>query len=157
MSKKTTKNFSKRPFLLLEILIAFSLLALVIVPLVKKPIESYQTQLQAIKTVEKIRLADLSFAKIKIDLLQESIPWKKLPSKEKKEFIYPLDDAFFSIPFMTFDPLGQRAVCRYKGEKISRKGEIVRLLEIEIQFAPFDKETSHKHLYHLIVKRPVSE
>jgi hypothetical protein len=144
----------KRPSLLLEILLACALLAAAAGPLMRKPIELYQRQMKALKEVEKQRLADLSFAEVKVNLLTHQIPWKKLPSKEVKQKLYPLAPVKMNIPYCSAQSIERRAILKLRREKIGMRGEIIRLLEIEIQFEPQKNDPSPtKYVYQALVSK----
>ena len=139
----------KRPSILLEILLAIALLSAAIGPLMRKPIELYRSQMKALKEVEQQRLADLAFAEIKVSLCNTQIPWKKLPSKETKQTIHPLSPVFMNIPYSDPQSVGRKAIFKLRREKTEATGDLVRLLEIEIQF---DSSPS-KYVYQTIVKK----
>jgi hypothetical protein len=144
----------KRTFILLELLIACTLLTLCAVPLMRKPIELYQTQIKILEEFEKQRLADAAFAEIKIHLLTNQIAWEKLPSKTAKVKTRTLAPVSMQIPYCKPKSIKRRALMRCKGEKTGLQGQIIRMLEIEIQFEPFDdqlkKSASSKYLYRAI-------
>ncbi|MDP1608748.1 MAG: hypothetical protein Q8L98_05495 [Chlamydiales bacterium] len=151
-----SKKRKKRPSLLLEVLLACSLLAMCLGPLIKKPTQLYQTQIKALRELEGQRLADLAFAEIKIKLLNHQIAWDKLPSKKIPQKIYPVTEGCLQIPHRQEEKIARRAVLKFKREKISTKGELVRLLEVEIQFAPFEKKTNKSlptYSYRAIVRK----
>lgn len=143
----------KRPSILLEILLACALLTTAAVPLIRKPIQLYQTQMGALKEVEKQRLADLAFAEVKENLLKQKISWKKLPSKAVKQKLYPLAPVKINIPYCGQQLIKRRAILKLRREKVNMKGEIVRLLEIEIQFEPEKRPSSSRYVYQAIVKK----
>ena len=146
----------KRTFILLELLIACTLLALCAAPLMRKPIELYQMQVKALEEIEKQRLADRAFAEIKIHLLTNQIPWEKLPSKTSKVKMRSLPPATMQIPHAEPKEIKRRAIIRCKGEKTGIKGEVIRMLEIEIQFEPFEEDPKtpppSKYLYRAIAR-----
>lgn len=147
-------KMKKRPSLLLEILMACTLLTLCVSPLIRKPVELYLTQMKALQDVEKERLADLSFAELKWELLQNEIPWKDLPAKKSQAKIFPLPDAVLQIPYSANKPIKRRAIFKCRKEKLSSKGEIVRLLELEIQFEPFEeKKKNRAYVYQVVLKK----
>ncbi len=139
----------KRPSLLLEILLAFALLALFIVPLIKAPLETYQRQMNALKEGEKQRLADIAFAEIKLQLLNHQIPWKELPGKKDPPKIIDLSQTALQIPYSESIPIERRASLKCTGEKLTLQGDIVRLLKIEIEFEPFSstKKGETRYIY----------
>lgn len=150
----------KRYSLLLEILLACTLLTLCAAPLIRKPMELYKRELQVLKDVEKERLADLSFTEVKLQLLKHEIPWKQLPTKETKKSVLPLSPALLQIPCHEAALMERRAIFRHMKEKLSTTGDIVRLLEIEIEFEPFHKphtkRTTPRYRYQVIVKKSPS-
>ena len=147
----------KRPFVLLEILLACTLLTLCAAPLMTRPIELYRTAMNALREVEKQRLADLSFAEVKVDLLNNRIPWKKLPTKKSKAKVFSLPPAQLQIPYCEPESIQRKVVLRCTGEKSGLKGEIIRMIEIEILFEPFlhDPKKPHppKYTYKTIVSK----
>ncbi len=147
----------KRASLLLEILLACALLTAAAGPLMRKPIELYQTQMKALKEIEKQRLADLTFAEVKLALLTHKIPWKKLPSKAAKQIAYPLPPAEMNIPYCETQSIERRVILKLRREKVSVKSEIVRLFDIEVQFAPFpsskEKPPPIQYIYSAVVKK----
>lgn len=148
----------KRPSLLLEILLACALLTAAAGPLMRKPIQLYQQQMNALKEVEKQRLADLAFAEIKVALATHRIPWKKLPSKTAKQIVYRLPPANMNIPYCEAKPIQRRVLLKLRQEKINIRGEIVRLLDIEVQLEPFplspkENAASTQYIYPVLVKK----
>ncbi len=147
----------KRPSLLLEILLSCALLTAAVGPLIRKPIALYQMQMKVLKEVEKQRLADLTFAEVKMALLRHQIPWKKLPSKEKKQIVYPMPPATLNIPYCQAQPIQRRVIFKLRREKVGIQGDIVRLLDIEVQFEPFPAPKEEKpgvqYIYPAIVKK----
>lgn len=148
----------KRAFILLEILIACTLLALCIAPLMQKPIQLYRSQISALENIEKQRLADLAFVEIKEMLLRNQIPWKKLPTSKEKTIEFPLSLAYFQIPHCSPKPIERRAFFTYRREKLGFKGETYLLLDVEIWFGsnPPPKKRSRKNprfSYQVIVKK----
>ena len=146
----------KRTFILLELLIACTLLALCAAPLMRKPIELYQMQVRTLEEVEKQRLADRAFAETKVHLLTNKIAWDKLPSKTAKVKTRSLPPAIMQIPHAAPKEIKRRAVIRCKGEKTGLKGEVIRMLQIEIQFEPFEENPkappAPKYLYRTIAR-----
>jgi hypothetical protein len=142
----------KRPFVLLEILIAFTLLTLCIVPLMRKPVELYRTQMTALQEVERQRLADLAFADVKVLLLNNGIRWEELPKKKDPKKEFPLSPATIQIPYC--EPRSQDRVFTLKceGEKIGMKGETIRMYVVEIKFPP-SKKKAPRYIYRTLVTK----
>lgn len=148
----------KRTSLLLEILLALTLVVLFIAPLVKAPIEAYKQQMSALKEGEKQRLADLSFAEIKVQLLNHQIPWKQIPGKKDPPKIIDLPDAILQVPYCNNVPIKRRAVLKCAREKLSVQGDILRLIKIEIEFEPFiaSKKGAIRYAYQAVLTKSVS-
>lgn len=117
-----------------------------------KPVELYRNQMNALLEVEKQRLADLSFAEIKVLLLNNQIPWDKLPSKKDKKIEYPLPPAIVQIPHSEPRTIERSFVILCKGEKISKSNDTIRLFYIEVKFLPY-KEKGIKYRYRAIAKK----
>jgi hypothetical protein len=66
----------RKPYLLLELLIAFTLVALCAVPLVRDPLHSLRSEIRTFEKMELERLSEVSFADIKAELYRNEIPWK---------------------------------------------------------------------------------
>ena len=90
-----------------------------------------------------------------MELLNQRIGWNKLPSSQKEPVVIPLSDAELQIPHCLKKAVSRRAVLRLEKEKMRAQGELVRLLEIEIQFAPFEqkKETSPRYFYRAVARK----
>ena len=77
----------KRPFLLLELLIAFSLVAIFSFPLIFNPLNKLNQELKKLEEIERERLSELLLAEVKDQLYLNAIPWEKIPlSKPKTPF-----------------------------------------------------------------------
>lgn len=122
----------KRNFLLLEILIAFSFVIFCIVPLVIGPIKMYRTELASLEKMEKERLADLTFCEIQELLLRNGIPWEKLPENEELTDPFKLELIHLQIPGAKLKKIERRFVLKCRREKIGKKGQIYRLLDVVI-------------------------
>ncbi len=85
MKNKTIHSTSrkcKRPFILLEVLIALALISLFALPLVRAPLETIHEETKALCKLEVERNADLAFAEIKELFYKQAIPWDSF-SKER--------------------------------------------------------------------------
>lgn len=66
----------KRPFLLLEVLIALALVAMFSVPLIRGPLVLFRSQMESFIQLECERIASLSLAEIKEKLYLEEVSWE---------------------------------------------------------------------------------
>lgn len=137
----------KRTFLLLEVLMAFTLIALCAVPLMKFPIQHLQQQVEALSSFEKQRLAGWTFSEVKELLLKEAIPWKKLPGPKDPVLKQLLPDASLTTPPFPAKPVSRGFLIKCKGEKEGTHGELHRIMSITILLD--DQEISPK--YRVIV------
>jgi len=126
----------KRTFLLLEILIAFLLVALCAVPLVSQPLKLYRSEIQFLERLERERLADWTFSEIKELFLKNEIPWTKIPPKGDKTAFFPLPPAKIEIPGCRPKSIDRTYTLQCKGEKEGLHDELYRLLWVEVQFSP---------------------
>ena len=138
----------KRPSLLLEVLLACALLTACLGPLIKKPIELYQTQIKALRELEGQRLADLAFAEIKIKLLNHQIAWdKSSPSKKTPKKIYPpYRRPSPNPPLPRGEGRQKKLSSSSNGKKSAQKGELVRLLGGGNPVCPFEEKNKNPFL-----------
>lgn len=122
----------KKPFLLLEILIAFFLVALCIVPLVRQPIEVFRAEMTKLEEMEKERLADWTFSEVKEMLLKNEIPWKKLPEKGEQSSDFLLPPAKVQLPKCHHKTVRRKFFLTGRGMKMGKNGEEYRQLGIFI-------------------------
>lgn len=75
----------KKTFLLLELLIAFSLLSLFALPIALIPVKQNKKDIHALESIEATNLNDLAWTIVKEALYENRIEWKTLSTaKEKK-------------------------------------------------------------------------
>jgi len=123
----------KRPFLLLEILIAFFLISLCIVPLVKKPLALYRSELKQLEEIEKERLADWTFSEVKEILLKNEIPWAKIPNKDETTDPFPLADGVIELPGCKAKTIQRTFTLHGNGKKAGKDGADYRQLGIYVK------------------------
>ena len=75
----------KSAFLLLEVLISFTLLSLCSMLLIRGPLIFFQKELNTLAFLEYERIADLTFCSIKSDLLSNTILWDEHMMQETKK------------------------------------------------------------------------
>jgi hypothetical protein len=144
----------KKNFLLLEILIAILIVSICLVPLVQNPIRSYRAEMRLLEEMERERLADWTFSEIKEKLLKNEIAWEKLPGLAAVSGPFPLPQAVIQIPGCASKQIVRSYMlqCGEKGEKEGLKGEIYRMLRVNIEFAPrLSRKT--KYTYRIMVRK----
>jgi len=77
--------FKKYNFLLLEALIALSLIILCVFPMIRFPATLFKNQIQSLFITEYDLIADQYFAQIKTKLYQNTIPIDEIPLGENKK------------------------------------------------------------------------
>jgi hypothetical protein len=123
----------KRPFVLLEILIAFTLVAMCAVPLIRQPALFFRKQIDSFVLLEKERIADWTFTEIKEILLKNEIAWEKIPPKGLTSPPFKLAPASLQIPNCKKPPVKRSFTLHCTGEKPGRNEEIYRSLEINVK------------------------
>lgn len=124
----------KRTFLLLEILIAFLLVALCIVPIIKQPLQLFKKEMEKLEEMEKERLADWSFSEVKELFLKNEIPWGKIPKEGEKAGPFFLPDVKIQLPGCKPKAIRRKFMIQGKGKKEGSQGEDFRQLYIRISF-----------------------
>ena len=152
----------KRPFVLLEVVIALGLLMLLIFPLLESPVLLYREGAFAFQESEGERLADWTFTEIREALLRHEIPWEKLPAfdEEKGPFILRPKEIRTASGKTQDIQRTYTLACWKKMEKVAEGGRITRLLEVGISFDPPLRRKNNKpdkraYRYRILVeKRP---
>lgn len=122
----------KRTFLLLEILIAFVLVAICLIPLVKQPLKLYKEEIAYLERMEQERLADWTFTEVKEMLLKNEIPWEKIPAKGGISKPFSLPPATLQLPGCPTKTIQRTFILQGKGEKIGLQDQTYRQLTIHI-------------------------
>lgn len=120
----------KRPFLLLEILIAFTLVTICAIPLVKQPLKLYKGEIEYLKKMEQERLADWTFTEIEELLLKNAIPWEEIPGKDVTTSPFPLPSVTLEIPRCKPKIIERSFVLNGRGEKVGSNNEIYRQIGV---------------------------
>ncbi len=129
----------KKPFLLLEVLIAFLLVVICIVPLVRQPLMLYRAEMEHLEVMELERLADWTFTEVKEMLLKNEVPWEKIPRKDARTSEFPLTDVILQIPGCPPKTIHRGFYLQGKAEKIGNQNQIYRQIWIQVSL--------NKHIY----------
>lgn len=148
---------TKRPFLLLEILIALSLVALCAIPLIVKPIRAYREEMANLEEVERERLADWTFSEIREKLYKNEISWEELPGLHARTDPFSLDEGAIQIPGVKDKEIKRLFTFYGQGEKEGVAGETLRMIYVYIEFKPSLSKKKKIYTYRAIVKRMPKE
>ncbi len=129
----------RRSYLLLELMVAFALLVMCIVPLVRSPMHLMREHLQSIKKASLAREAHFAFSKVKAFLYQneeKGISWQQIsrdaPSKKEKR---PPDFEEIVDVFIPAKTPYIKKVYLFKADKKEEDASL-RLLKVRITFEP---------------------
>lgn len=150
----------KRSFLLFEVLIAIFLVSLCLIPLIRSPIKNYRYELKLLEEMEGERWAEWSFSEIKEKLLNNDIPWEKIPAPGTASPKISLPPITLQLPGLPPKTI-QRSFslrCTKKSEKETKDKEIYRLLRIDLYFNPRLSQKKHNkqkqdYSFRIMVKK----
>jgi hypothetical protein len=139
----------KRPAVLLEILIAVTLIILVLVPLIRQAIQFHIAEKERILRIEADRIAAWTYTEIREKLLKGEFRWEQIPALSMWSKVYELP----SVPLF-MQPLANKIIhrkftLRTLKEK-EHEGKIIRLLAIHLEVG------SCSATYRLIVEKKIS-
>lgn len=137
----------KRTFLLLEVLLAFSLVTLCIIPLVRQPLKLYKSEVECLEKLEMERLAEWTFSEIKEILLRNEIPWEKIPAKSTTSEPFPLSDAKVEIPGCKTRIIKRSFTLTGRGEKRGSEKTLYRQLGVYLLL------NDHNYAFRLPVQK----
>jgi hypothetical protein len=157
------KKISSRSFLLLEMLIALTLVMLCIMPFINVPFRIVQDELLAIERIELQHISDNAFAHIKQLIYLKDIPWQQIcQAKESKVLV--LEEKVV-LPFKELAEKKIQMNCfLYSSGKKSDNEQEHRLVTVEVYFEkpkakflffPNKKKKKIKFTYQLLIKSVV--
>lgn len=143
----------KRYFILLEVLIALTLLILLSIPLIRNPLAFYKKELVDLKELELKRLERECFLEIKEKLFKNEVPLEILRVKNKREApIFSLGKKKLSIPSFTNEDIDVTYRLWTDSFKETSPNELFLKLNVEIGLKkPFKGQKQNKHF--VIVKK----
>jgi len=157
ISTLSRSGFSKKPFLLLEVLISILIVSLCLVPLIQGPIFTYREEMRLLEEMERERIAELSFFEAKETLLNREIPWERLPSKGETSHPFSLSSKEMKIPGLKRKKVERSFTLHCTGEKEGKNGEIYRLLQVRIKLLPSVKKEKTPTYGLMVQKLPQSD
>jgi hypothetical protein len=126
----------KKPYLLLELIIALTLVLLCALPLVHAPLSLVKGEIQAFARMEAIRLSDLAFAEVLAKLYRNEISWDLIAKGEPVLFQKEMSTQVEGICKQTFLCT---STLRSMQKKEGKNQEDLRLVKITISFETKNK------------------
>lgn len=148
-------RISRKPsYVLLEIMIAIALVSLCALPLALSPLQTLKKEIELLEKLECERIAEVSFAEIKEELLRNEIPWKELSTSKKEKNINPLRPYTFSLRGIGYREIKRQYKIFCPNEKEGAKGKMYRHLLISLElFYPSNKKNPLYYDYHLFAQK----
>lgn len=139
----------KRPFLLLETLLAVAMIGLCSTYLIATPIKIYRRHLEDLKKIELGRIADTLFIQIQYSLTEKH-PWDSFNSKT--EHVYSLEPLCLRVGSVLNTTYQCGYTLREKKSKEGRNHIIYKLVECVLYMTPSHKDfswenTPSSHIY----------
>jgi hypothetical protein len=123
----------KKSFLLLEVLIALTLVTISALPLVKEPLHLFKAEFKAFEELEQERLANLAFVEVKEAFYNHKIPWEKIPEKKDTSSPIPLSPVTIQIPGRPPKTVPCSFTITCTGKKEGLKDQIYKNLLINVK------------------------
>ena len=127
----------KRATVLLEILIALTLVMVALVPLIRQPIQFQLAEKKQIQRIEADRIAAWTYSEIREQFLKGEFRWEEIPKFQEESKVYELD--------------GGRAFTLKTLEEKEHEGKISRLVGVHLRLK------NAKATYRLIVEKQVEK
>ena len=145
---------NKRAFLLIEILVAFLIISMVTVPLIRNPIYFFKHQIKSLQKLECERIADLTFLDIKLESYKNNININDISILEpdaKKIFLKP----YFLDTFNKKMVKRSYKLYSRKKTKETLDGKIYKLVHVKIYLQPQDikEKDAYVYRYKMICKK----
>lgn len=129
----------RKTYLLFELLIAASLLALCAVPLIRNPMHMAREEVAAFERIELERVSELAFAKVLEKLYSNEIPWEAFQHQTLPEVPSIVEKVSLELPGIVKRSFDKKIYLWTRAQKEGPENEDVRLVGIKITFAPIGK------------------
>ena len=146
----------KRYFLLLEILIAVTLMAACMIPLIRTPLCFYKHELKNLKHLEKQRIENDLFIDIQTKLFKNEIPWNTFSCMKKDEA--PIHSIRITLPNLYNNAQTETQQLYYRiwtkaSKEITVNNKTFRKISIQISLNEKFKKNKKYVTRHLFVKK----
>ncbi len=150
----------RKTYLLLELLIAFTILSLCALPLVRNPMHMAKEEIAAFERMELERVAELAYAELLEKFYRNEIPWKTLDPKTLPDAPALQETVTLELPGIFKRAYEKKIFLWTRGEKKGPDEQDVRLIGVKIVFVPADKakkwQKSFSYRVLLEIKAPSS-
>ncbi|NGX48706.1 MAG: hypothetical protein K940chlam5_00296 [Candidatus Anoxychlamydiales bacterium] len=143
---------NKRSFLLIEVIIAFALVTLLIVPLIRNPIYFFRSQIKSLEKLECERIADLTFLDLKLEIYSDQNKFTKNLARSKKATPYEILDPYELVTFNNKKIARSYKIYSKNKEKETKDNEKYKLLTIRIFLRPTDQKRKYEYEYKMLCK-----
>ncbi|HEU64027.1 MAG: hypothetical protein KR126chlam4_00031 [Candidatus Anoxychlamydiales bacterium] len=143
---------NKRSFLLIEVIIAFALVTLLIVPLIRNPIYFFRSQIKSLEKLECERIADLTFLDLKLEIYKDKNKFTKNLAHNKKATPYETLKPYKLVTFNNKEIARSYKIYSKNKEKETKDNEKYKLLTIRIFLRPIDQKRKYEYEYKMICK-----
>ncbi|NGX52273.1 MAG: hypothetical protein KR126chlam5_00569 [Candidatus Anoxychlamydiales bacterium] len=143
---------NKRSFLLIEVIIAFALITLLIVPLIRNPIYFFKSQIKSLEKLECERIADLTFLDLKLEIYNDKSKYTKNLARSKKDTPYETLDPYELVTFNKKKIARSYKIYSKNKEKETKDNEKYKLLTIRIFLRPTDQKMEYEYEYKMLCK-----
>ena len=143
---------NKRSFLLIEVIIAFALVTLLIVPLIRNPIYFFRSQIKSLEKLECERIADLTFLDLKLEIYNDQNKFTKNLARSKKDTPYETLDTYKLVTFNKKKIARSYKIYSKNKEKETKDNEKYKLLTIRIFLRPTDQKREYEYEYKMLCK-----
>jgi hypothetical protein len=124
----------RKAYLLLELLIACSLLALCAVPLIRNPMQNARGERLSFEKIELQRLSEVAFARVFEKFHKNEIPWEAFSSKTLPERPYLKDQVQIDLPGISQSHFERKIYLWTPAQKEGPANEEIRNVKIKISF-----------------------
>jgi len=142
-------NKNKRYFLLIEILIAFAIISLFTIPLIRNPIYFCKSQIISLEKIECERIAELTFLDLKLALMKKEMNLHNISKYEKEAQKIPLSSCYI-------ETLKNKEVKRFykiysKKEKKTINNQVFKLVNVKIYLKPVTLKKQYSYKYKIVI------
>ncbi|MBY0530303.1 MAG: hypothetical protein K2P51_09005 [Rhabdochlamydiaceae bacterium] len=120
-------------FLLLELLIAFTLFASCILPLTHIPMKAFEEELKTYQRLQLHRISDEAMAEVKAQLFKNEIPWEKLDVYKNNKSLIFQDSVTLDLKGLGARSIERTGYIFSSSRKKGKNQDQHRLVEIEIK------------------------